>query len=219
MPNTRFISLHALFALSLLVALLALPMAASAAEIRTVVLDPGHGGYDSGLKPEDLKEKEQALKLATELTFLLEAMDKRVFLTRKIDTYMSLDERQREAAKKQPELFISIHMTKSDRFGVYHTWYRQSEKEIGLAEFYSIRSRQRRNLYGSKLFAVDLENALKQELGASVSRTQMSLRLLDTVGAPAVLLEVPFNKVRDPEEVTFLISAIVKAILDYEQRQ
>lgn len=192
---------------------------ALAGEIRTIVLDPGHGGYDSGLKPDEMKEKEQALKLATELTFLLEALDKRVFLTRKIDTYMSMDERQREAARRQPELFISIHMTASDRFGVYHTWYRKSEKEVGITGFYSIQSRQRRHLYGSKLFAVDLENALKHELGAAVSRTQMSLRLLDTIGAPAVLIEVPFDRVRDQEELTFLVSAIVQAIMDYEQRQ
>ena len=217
MPKTRKIGLIQALACLLMLAMTA--HASHAAEIRTIVLDPGHGGYDSGIKHEDMKEKDQTLKLATELTFLLEAMDKRVFLTRKIDTYMSLEERQREVSKRQPELFISIHMTDSDRFGVYHTWYRKSDKEVGLTGFYSIQSRQRRYLYGSKLFAVDLENALKQELGAGVSRTQMSLQLLDTIGAPAILLEIPFDRVRDPEEVTFLVSAIVQAILDYEQRQ
>ena len=84
-------------------------------KIRTVVIDPGHGGHDSGaVGPSGLKEKDVALEIAKRLrTKLLEEGKKfgieNVYLTRNSDRFIPLEERTAIAKKKKADIFISIH--------------------------------------------------------------------------------------------------------------
>ena len=79
--------------------------------IRTVVIDPGHGGYDSGCSGEHSKEKEIALELSLAFGKLIELRhpDIEVIFTRETDKFVALHERARIANKAQADLFISIH--------------------------------------------------------------------------------------------------------------
>lgn len=78
----------------------------------TIMLDPGHGGKDSGaLGPMGLKysEKHFNLEAGLRLEKELQNMGANVLMTRKTDTYLSLPARLALSRKARPDLFVSIH--------------------------------------------------------------------------------------------------------------
>jgi N-acetylmuramoyl-L-alanine amidase len=77
-----------------------------------IVLDPGHGGIDTGTHaPSGEPEKNLALEFATMLRDKLEKTGKyRLAMTRTDDTFVPLAERVRFARLRQAQLFISIHV-------------------------------------------------------------------------------------------------------------
>ncbi|NPV39132.1 MAG: N-acetylmuramoyl-L-alanine amidase [Brevinematales bacterium] len=82
--------------------------------IKTVILDPGHGGKDpGGIGKGGIKEKEIVLQLAQSLKEALENMGYRVLLTRSLDRYVSLSERVELAYDRwnggEGAIFVSIH--------------------------------------------------------------------------------------------------------------
>ncbi|MGI9553955.1 MAG: N-acetylmuramoyl-L-alanine amidase [Thermodesulfobacteriota bacterium] len=88
-------------------------------KIRTVVIDPGHGGHDPGaIGPNGVKEKDINLKIAKELKKILDKKGKeigidKVYLTRSTDRFIPLEERTAIAKKQNADLFISIHCNAS----------------------------------------------------------------------------------------------------------
>ncbi len=88
--------------------------------VRTIVLDPGHGGRDPGARSAVLgiEEKDMTLDVALRLRTLLEARGYRVILTRRDDRYVSLERRARIANMARADLFISIHFNAVDNASV-----------------------------------------------------------------------------------------------------
>jgi N-acetylmuramoyl-L-alanine amidase len=80
--------------------------------IRTIVIDPGHGGGEHGTHGivSGRTEKSLTLDLANRLKPLLVATGLRVVLTRTDDDALSLVERVEFARKKGADLFVSIHL-------------------------------------------------------------------------------------------------------------
>lgn len=74
-----------------------------------VVLDPGHGGTDTGAKREDINEKDINLSIALKAGELLKQSGIEVEYTRSTDTTVGLDERCEIANKLNAGLFVSIH--------------------------------------------------------------------------------------------------------------
>jgi N-acetylmuramoyl-L-alanine amidase len=85
--------------------------------IRTIVIDPGHGGLESGAKGRfGTLEKEVTLAIALKLKALVERnMAMRVVLTRDKDIDMSLADRGALSNNNDAMLFISIHANGSHR--------------------------------------------------------------------------------------------------------
>jgi N-acetylmuramoyl-L-alanine amidase len=88
-----------------------LPMPTPAAGLRTVVIDPGHGGDEHGARgPGGALEKDITLQVARRLRTMIESrLGLRVFLTRDDDRTMSLDDRSAYANSQKADVFISIH--------------------------------------------------------------------------------------------------------------
>lgn len=86
--------------------------AVDAPGIRTIVLDPGHGGKEVGaIGRNGLLEKDATLILARRLADSLEAkLRTRVILTRTDDTVVPLDQRTAIANQYKADLFLSVHM-------------------------------------------------------------------------------------------------------------
>ena len=79
--------------------------------VRTIVLDPGHGGKDPGAVANGMMEKDIVLTLAHQLKPLLEKqLGCEVLLTRDDNTFISLEERTAIANAKGADLFISLHV-------------------------------------------------------------------------------------------------------------
>lgn len=80
-----------------------------------VVIDPGHGGQDSGTMKTGLVEKELTLDVAHRVERLLQQRGLATLLTRSDDSYISLQERA-TVANSQPEcVFVSIHFDEAGR--------------------------------------------------------------------------------------------------------
>lgn len=88
------------------------PLGLKAYKIRTVVIDAGHGGHDSGCLGKGAKEKDVALQLALKVGKLIETnhKDVKVVYTRKDDRFLELHQRASVANKSNADLFISIHL-------------------------------------------------------------------------------------------------------------
>ena len=81
------------------------------AVVRTIVLDPGHGGDDHGaVGPSGVLEKQVTLQVAERLQRAIESrLGLRVVMTRNDDRMVRLDERAAIANNNKADLFISLH--------------------------------------------------------------------------------------------------------------
>jgi N-acetylmuramoyl-L-alanine amidase len=79
----------------------------------TVVIDPGHGGMDSGVARNHLQEKNLALDVALRLRPKLEAAGFHTVMTRSTDVFIPLNERAEISNSHSDVFFISIHFNDS----------------------------------------------------------------------------------------------------------
>lgn len=88
-------------------------------KLRRVVLDPGHGGYDTGtISKGGLREKDIVLDVAKRLAVLIEErMGSEVVLTRDDDSFVALEDRTEIANRHEADLFLSIHANSSSYRG------------------------------------------------------------------------------------------------------
>lgn len=187
-----------------------------------VILDPGHGGRDSGaISRSKVKEKKITLEYARILQEKLEASGKyKVYLTRTGDRYITLDGRVKKARGYNGDLFISIHAdshpdpntrglsvyTLSERRAKYEA-AKLSEKadnenvlrgidlknELGDVRDVLIDLAQRNTKNSSAIFAEMLVN----ELGSDVKLLDRTHRfagfaVLTGVDIPSVLVELGY---------------------------
>jgi N-acetylmuramoyl-L-alanine amidase len=88
----------------------------SDAPVKCVVIDPGHGGHDTGtISPGGMKEKDLVLDVARRLRAYIKRNypDVEVILTRDADRFIALEERTAIANSRRADLFISIHANAS----------------------------------------------------------------------------------------------------------
>jgi N-acetylmuramoyl-L-alanine amidase len=86
-------------------------------KVKTVVIDPGHGGKDPGaIGQNGLREKDVVLSVGKRLGEILkQRYGFNVIYTRQTDIFIPLDERTEIANSKGADLFISIHANASRR--------------------------------------------------------------------------------------------------------
>jgi N-acetylmuramoyl-L-alanine amidase len=105
----------------------------------TIVIDPGHGGSDTGALTTNQKhyEKTYTLDTAQRLQKQLQQAGANVILTRKGDSDMDLASRARLANKLNADVFISLHFDstsdKSQATGIT-TYYYSEKKDQPLAQ-------------------------------------------------------------------------------------
>ncbi|HYL04642.1 MAG TPA: N-acetylmuramoyl-L-alanine amidase [Thermoanaerobaculia bacterium] len=105
---------------------------------RTIVVDPGHGGTETGaIGPGGIAEKELTLVLARDLEArLTQRLPVRVVLTRNDDTKLPLDNRTAIANQNKADLFISLHLNSSLGTGAHgaETYFLSSQATDTRAE-------------------------------------------------------------------------------------
>ncbi len=76
---------------------------------KIIVIDPGHGGKDSGAVGNGFMEKEIVLQISNQLSEKLRAQGYTVYMTRSNDVFIELKDRTKFANDKEADLFISVH--------------------------------------------------------------------------------------------------------------
>lgn len=103
----------------------------------TIVIDPGHGGYDPGaVATSGFTEKEITLSTALMLADRLESAGANVILTRDTDEYVSLNDRVYYGHRARADVFISLHYDSIEKANSMSgtTTYYHSENEKALAD-------------------------------------------------------------------------------------
>jgi N-acetylmuramoyl-L-alanine amidase len=112
----------------------------------TIVLDPGHGGGETGaVGPGGLQEKDVTLQIARRLAAAIpKVVSSRVVLTRDSDSAISLDDRTSLANHERANLFLSLHANSSRAIGVHgsETYYLSLETSDRLSQEVASRENQ-----------------------------------------------------------------------------
>lgn len=125
--NTIYHMLKRSFTLALLVVTVLLcsftPLNPVKGKIKTVVIDAGHGGHDTGCQYGGVEEKQIALSIAKRLGKKIEQQlkDVKIIYTRNDDTFIELWERPAIGNRNDADVFISIHCNANPKTTVYGT--------------------------------------------------------------------------------------------------
>jgi N-acetylmuramoyl-L-alanine amidase len=211
--------------------------------IRTVVIDPGHGGDEPGARgPQGTTEKDVTLGVARRLKGAIEArLGARVILTRDGDETVGLDERAAVANNNKSDLFISLHANASVRATVSgaEVFYlsladygdqaqRVAQGNSDALPVFSGGTRnievllwemaQARHIEQSAALAQLVEAALRERVPMSPRAIQQApFRVLVGANMPAVLVEMGF--ISNPAQEKLLASdafqsSLVQALVD-----
>jgi N-acetylmuramoyl-L-alanine amidase len=193
--------------------------------VRTVVLDPGHGGEEEGAKgPTGLLEKDLVLDVARRLQQQLDRRGFQLFLTRERDKNIPLEERTAIANNRKADLFISLHAnaSPSPEASGAETYYlslpraaKTDAERLGGHETAALISRpdeadplqmilwdmaQSQWLAESSVLAERIQADFNETLGIPDRGVkQAPFRILVGATMPAILVEIGFISNRDEE--------------------
>jgi N-acetylmuramoyl-L-alanine amidase len=187
-------------------------------KLQRVVIDPGHGGHDTGtIGPNGLMEKDLVLAVARRLGALIEErLGAEVFYTRTEDVFVALEDRTALANEKRADLFLSIHGNAGVRTAAgsetYYLNFTTSKNAMEVAARENASSKRsihelqsliekialKDKVDESREFAARVQSALVKELAranpASRDRGVRKAPFIVLIGAsmPSVLTEVAF---------------------------
>ncbi len=209
-------------------------------EIKTVVLDPGHGGHDSGVQgPAGTLEKSVALGLA-QLIAGQQKKNYKVILTRSDDYWIDIPGRTAVANHLKADLFISIHVGGSflhQAKGITIFYYKElsghaletgvdSAKPEDASNPQAIWDNiQAGHIASSEALAKIMQNNINSQLKFFQSKIQNAdLMVLKGADMPAILIEVGYlsnpgdeKKLQSPEVLSDFAKSICNGIDDYFQ--
>lgn len=129
---------------------------------KVIVLDPGHGGNDTGALRGSTLEKDLTLKIALKVKECLKEKGlKNIVMTRSIDKTLTLDERVQIANDKNADIFVSIHINasvKSEINGIethYYTDNGYNVAKIIHKELINNVNAMDRGLFKSKFYVIN----------------------------------------------------------------
>jgi N-acetylmuramoyl-L-alanine amidase len=193
----------------------------------TVLIDPAHGGQDSGahLSPARkapagsvLQEKDLVLNLALRLRGLLAADGIAVVLTRDRDLSLPAAARAGSARATHPAACISLHATASGAgVHLFTSSLDPATRAAGDAA-------QSAWLQASLRLASEFDSALTRS-GISVTLGSTALQPLDSFGCPAIAVELApiaragttIDPLTDPDYQNRILAALSAAILSWRQ--
>ena len=200
-----------------------------------VVIDPGHGGHDTGsIGRGGLLEKDLVLDVALRLGKLIEEeLGAEVVYTRSDDTFVALEDRTVLANEKKADLFLAVHANSGNRSAAgpetYYLNFSASPGDLDVASRENASSEKtihelqsliekialKEKVDESREFAADVQSALHLALGKARSLKDRGVRkapFVVLIGAqmPSVLAEVAF--LSNPREERLLRRA------DYRQK-
>ncbi|MEW6448359.1 MAG: N-acetylmuramoyl-L-alanine amidase [Bacillota bacterium] len=159
---------------------------------KIIVLDPGHGGSDTGaIGPTGLLEKDFNLDVARYAAEELRRRGAQVFLTREEDKYVDLYARTAKAKEWGATVFVSIHGNASGN-------PREAQDKAGTSTWYTTTNTPNQ-IHNSRLLSQCLQKSLVENIGRKdLGLYTANFAVLRTAAMPAALIEAAF--VSNPEE-------------------
>lgn len=185
----------------------------------TVVIDPGHGGKDSGAIAEDkTTEKALNLRVAPRVESMLRERGYNVIMTRTTDEFIALSERAAIANRNNADIFVSIHFNSAGSASPYgiEVLY-ASENDVEL----------KKDAGDQTLLAREVLNAVLKETGANSRgiKNRPELAVLRRTNMTACLIEGGFmsnpdelEKLKSDSYLDKLATGIVKGIENYNRK-
>jgi N-acetylmuramoyl-L-alanine amidase len=207
------------------------PAPATEGSFALVVLDPGHGGQDSGTMKAGMLEKELALDVAHRVERLLQLQGVATLLTRTGDTYVSLADRAAVANAQGDCVFISIHFDDAARpaeTGV-ETYYAahqisNSTRVVSWLPFLQRTSPESANVESQSLAAFIQEALVTHTQAVNRGTTSQQFFVIANVRHPAVLVEGGFltnademNKLATGDYREQIAAAISDGVMRYRE--
>ncbi len=211
-----------------------LPAAPGKKQVKTIVIDPGHGGNDVGAKGTfGTLEKDITLAVSRKLKEAIErGLQYRVVMTREADISLPLERRAAIANNNKADLFISIHVNGSRRVKAngsetFFLSLNASDEESRRLAYFENNSAELENRVPGKDFddlklilwdmaqsaylkqSSQLAEFVQQELNELLNTRnrgikQAPFKVLTGAACPAILVEVAF--ITNPEEEKLLQS-------------
>ncbi len=187
-------------------------------KIRTVVIDPGHGGYEYGLVKDKYIEKNVVLDIAQKLNILINRGSSVSFLTRGSDRLLTQSEKIEIIGAKEADIFISLHIGNHSNIVVYVPVVTDEVPED--IKPYLVNSGQ--GDYMSE--TISLLNAMKEALAADFGEEMVTVRplpysILSKVEAASLMIELPsFDDAYYIKELrTKIANTLYKGLYFYEE--
>ena len=121
--------------------------------MKKVVIDPGHGGSDSGAIGGGVYEKTLNLDVAKKIQEILMKKNVYVYMTRTKDDTLSLEDRVNFSNEINPDIFVSIHTNSTvqeDTFGLETHYYKDESLELAHAIHGNMASEKNLNKWDTK---------------------------------------------------------------------
>ena len=194
---------------------------------RTIFLDPGHGGRDSGAYYYNVAEKDLNMQVYRKLRKKLEELGYKVLTSRDSDIDVDfVTERSRMVNKTNSDIFISIHFNAtgsaySKSSGIQT--YSYSDEPDYPSKINPYWHNHPDRMSESKRLAAAIHSSLLAETGAKdAGLLERSFAVLRETAKPAVLLELGYmdnfaenQQIRDSHYQDKLVTGIVKGIQKY----
>ena len=194
---------------------------------KTIFLDPGHGGRDSGAFYYNVAEKDLNMQIYRKLRTKLEELGYKVLTSRDSDIDVDfVTERSRMVNKTNSDIFISIHFnatgnTYSKASGIQT--YSYSDEPDYPSKINQYWHNHPDRMSESKRLAAAIHSSLLAETGAKdAGLLESSYAVLRETAKPAVLLELGYmdnfsesQQIRDSHYQDKLVAGIVKGIQKY----
>jgi N-acetylmuramoyl-L-alanine amidase len=168
-----------------------------------VVLDPGHGGQDSGAMCGTILEKDLTLDIAQRVDRLLQAQGLATLMTRVGDSYVSLQDRAAVTNRARDCIFVSIHFNESKKVvnGV-ETYYAEHQagpapRLVSWIPFFQGPAAENPTLASQSLARFIQEAMVARTRGPDRGTKAEQFFVIASVGVPAVLVEAGFLNKED----------------------
>jgi len=172
-------------------------------KVTTIVLDPGHGGYDKGATSRFGCEKDYTLDVARQLRPLLRAKGFRVLMTREGDYFVPLEVRARIANAAPDSVFVSIHFNEGKKVvaGV-ETYYAEHQaapapRLVSWIPFFQGPAAESPTLASQSLARFIQEAMVARTKAPDRGTKAEQFFVIANVGVPAVLVEAGFLSNKD----------------------
>lgn len=186
--------------------------------IKTVVIDPGHGGYKYGVVRDNYKEKRVVLDIAKKLRRLVRRNYAQSFLTRGSDRFMTLGERIKFTNKKDADIFLSLHIGKHKEIVLYVPMI--TDSVAAQAEPFLVNRGQEKFTEKTAALLNAMQNAVTSDFGDDMVLIKpLPYSILSKIEAAALMIELPsFEDAYYIEEFkTEITNTLYKGLYIYEE--